>query len=418
MMRIVLITLGWLVLTLSVHAASFDCAKASTHIEKLICTNEELSVLDEKLSAVYGRNIADSENRTGMAKAQRSWLRDLRNTCDNSQCAIDMYEKRLLELENISGAYDALPDSKFISKLCQQLIKKTDRERIVKERDNVDDINNDGREEIVKTCWGGTMNTPCTDYFDQSGKRVFPKEMNYERKDWVLGAQSFRYLGRTFSLLYRDYELEKPLFLTYVTPRNEEYAICWFNTVVNSEVDDKSEGADGVCKAVIEKSYEIQPINLSSNSMLKLEKSSWKDAYVISSGLVDINNDGTQENIVELDYSNSGGRGCSFNFFDILDEGDIQNSSKEKRSNFLAMQKISESDFYIRGCGQITNRLFRYQNKTYYESNVMQKEGSRTISILSDEHTKTVCNFIRKIKVDGFEQVGSDPMNLDFELND
>ncbi len=34
-------------------AASFDCAKASTQVERLICSDESLSKLDEQLSGSY-----------------------------------------------------------------------------------------------------------------------------------------------------------------------------------------------------------------------------------------------------------------------------------------------------------------------------------------------------------------------------
>ncbi len=35
------------------QAASFDCGKAKTRVEKLICANAELSKLDEQLSREY-----------------------------------------------------------------------------------------------------------------------------------------------------------------------------------------------------------------------------------------------------------------------------------------------------------------------------------------------------------------------------
>ena len=35
------------------QAASFDCGKAATKVEKMICGDEELSKLDDKLGKVY-----------------------------------------------------------------------------------------------------------------------------------------------------------------------------------------------------------------------------------------------------------------------------------------------------------------------------------------------------------------------------
>ncbi len=40
------------------QAASFDCGKAGTKVEKLICADAELSKLDEKLLETTGRPSA------------------------------------------------------------------------------------------------------------------------------------------------------------------------------------------------------------------------------------------------------------------------------------------------------------------------------------------------------------------------
>jgi uncharacterized protein len=37
----------------NVNAASFDCEKATSEVEKLICGDEELSMLDESLRKAY-----------------------------------------------------------------------------------------------------------------------------------------------------------------------------------------------------------------------------------------------------------------------------------------------------------------------------------------------------------------------------
>jgi uncharacterized protein len=47
-----------LVLMPSVHSASFDCAKAKTMIDKLVCGDPKLSDLDDKLIALYNKDLA------------------------------------------------------------------------------------------------------------------------------------------------------------------------------------------------------------------------------------------------------------------------------------------------------------------------------------------------------------------------
>src|SRR5206468_1458560 len=54
----------------SVHSASFDCAKAKTKIDKLICSDARLSEADEKLTALYNDVLPNSptEGRDAAAK--------------------------------------------------------------------------------------------------------------------------------------------------------------------------------------------------------------------------------------------------------------------------------------------------------------------------------------------------------------
>ncbi|WP_160296756.1 hypothetical protein [Sphingomonas sp. ERG5] len=53
MLRYVAMLLGLVLLigTAPAGAASFDCAKASTRVEKLVCSDPQLSRLDERLAA-------------------------------------------------------------------------------------------------------------------------------------------------------------------------------------------------------------------------------------------------------------------------------------------------------------------------------------------------------------------------------
>jgi len=53
----------------SAQAASYDCAKASTQVEHLICADEILSELDEEYSALYKAWYLDGKDRL----SQRLW---------------------------------------------------------------------------------------------------------------------------------------------------------------------------------------------------------------------------------------------------------------------------------------------------------------------------------------------------------
>ncbi len=75
----------------SSSAPSFNCAKASTEVEKAICGSKPLSTLDAILAKQY--KAAGSS-----AKAdQKAWLSS-RNSCQDSECVASRYAERLLQL--------------------------------------------------------------------------------------------------------------------------------------------------------------------------------------------------------------------------------------------------------------------------------------------------------------------------------
>lgn len=78
-------------------AASFDCAKAGTQVEKLICTTPILGELDIALSTNYknirASNIGDGA-RADLLATQREWMKQ-RNTCSNAACIERIYRSRL-----------------------------------------------------------------------------------------------------------------------------------------------------------------------------------------------------------------------------------------------------------------------------------------------------------------------------------
>ena len=94
----------------SVNAASFNCDKAVTLVEKSICSNNNLSKLDAALSANYtgmmGSDIGDIA-KNNLRATQRDWL-TTRNTCTTVQCIEILYRQRIdavCEYPVISGVH-------------------------------------------------------------------------------------------------------------------------------------------------------------------------------------------------------------------------------------------------------------------------------------------------------------------------
>ncbi|MGO9121661.1 MAG: lysozyme inhibitor LprI family protein [Desulfomonilaceae bacterium] len=82
-------------------AASFDCNKATTPVEKLICAEQGLSQFDEKLSRVYEEALRLTPDPQGLKREHEKWLRDVRNLCTDSICLEKEYYNRLWLLEKL-----------------------------------------------------------------------------------------------------------------------------------------------------------------------------------------------------------------------------------------------------------------------------------------------------------------------------
>lgn len=90
--------LVFVLFSLPTFAVSFDCSKASTFVEKQICTDPLLGKLDDALSKNYKGMLASNfgGSKKSLKEEQLKWLSS-RNKCTNVKCLIDAYRKRVDE---------------------------------------------------------------------------------------------------------------------------------------------------------------------------------------------------------------------------------------------------------------------------------------------------------------------------------
>ena len=75
--------------------ASFDCAKASTTIEKLICSTPESATADKNLALTYNAVKSKMGANAGQYKdAQIKWMREVRNACTDVACLVKVMNAR------------------------------------------------------------------------------------------------------------------------------------------------------------------------------------------------------------------------------------------------------------------------------------------------------------------------------------
>ncbi len=103
-------------------AAGFNCEKASSAVEKMICANPELSQLDESMTAAYKKAVAGASDPAPLRIDQKMWLKNTRNECRDASCLKKAYQDRTIELNrwnepaapgdrDISGNYTITRDN-------------------------------------------------------------------------------------------------------------------------------------------------------------------------------------------------------------------------------------------------------------------------------------------------------------------
>ncbi|EOX9391791.1 lysozyme inhibitor LprI family protein, partial [Escherichia coli] len=83
------------------NAVSFDCSKAKSYSEKLICSNSELSELDDKLNSLYQKVKLESADK----KAFRKIVSDLwneREKCKTESCVRQWYSNAFREYSSLN----------------------------------------------------------------------------------------------------------------------------------------------------------------------------------------------------------------------------------------------------------------------------------------------------------------------------
>ncbi|MDE2420273.1 MAG: DUF1311 domain-containing protein [Gammaproteobacteria bacterium] len=80
-------------------AASFDCSKAQSKVEHMICSSPDLSSLDDAMALDYFvASESDGTNKHQLAKEQLAWLAQ-RDRCQDEACIQDQYQKQPSSLD-------------------------------------------------------------------------------------------------------------------------------------------------------------------------------------------------------------------------------------------------------------------------------------------------------------------------------
>jgi uncharacterized protein YecT (DUF1311 family) len=88
---------------------SFDCARATTRVENMICASDELAALDRKLAASFQRVMAAAgSDGPAVRQDQLVWIQQVNSGCADPQCVAQALRDRTTVLDalmELSEAY-------------------------------------------------------------------------------------------------------------------------------------------------------------------------------------------------------------------------------------------------------------------------------------------------------------------------
>ncbi|WP_156424749.1 lysozyme inhibitor LprI family protein [Novosphingobium fuchskuhlense] len=87
-----------------ITSPSFDCSKASTPQERLVCGDDELARLDVAMMQAFRMARDSAPDRQVVIDGQRVWLRNSFRTCSDKACLTSAYRSRIAQLRGVAQA--------------------------------------------------------------------------------------------------------------------------------------------------------------------------------------------------------------------------------------------------------------------------------------------------------------------------
>lgn len=108
-------------LPLQAGAASFDCAKASHPVEKMVCASPTLSKLDEDLAQAFRQRLAVVLDKNALRGQQKDWNAVLRTRCAKGCPATDIETQYREQVASLKGEWEEMWSANYKSSYEGQL---------------------------------------------------------------------------------------------------------------------------------------------------------------------------------------------------------------------------------------------------------------------------------------------------------
>lgn len=407
----------WLVLACmagTVHAAGFDCARAATPVEKLICADAILSQDDEDLAEAYRQALAQGKQAGAVREAQRRWLAQDRNRCADLACLRASYARRL-EVLGAGRRERAAADPDVA--LCERVAEHARRgmlDKLVMARSgeqplsmlgDVDgepgigghmadfwDVDLDGDSIVDRLAIDvqGTLHAGVA--YARSGKpgsavaRLESSDIDHRvlkigGRAYVLSDDGLAYSPWT---LWRLHAQEGFVSVCTVRPRRErrvKLTAGWGHPACQAALGDTLEHVE----------FESAP------SPAHLPPEHRFRAMSLSGGVahVDIDNDGVDEHVFSVSFDSGAGRGCSAGYLAVADE-----DGRHVPDTWLNQQLLRGMGF---GCDSELE-IATHDGVAYVDAK--NSRGDRTLYRIDSRRVSSVCEFRA---VPGYDVPGGSP---------
>ena len=387
------------------HAASFDCARAATPVENLICADAILSQDDEDLADAYSQALAQDRQAASVRTAQRQWLTHVRNQCVDLPCLREAYARRLQVVEaarNLPARDPALVPCRQVAEHARRGV--FDKLRVPRtgehplamlgeafsslDVDNLTaefwyiDLDGDSVTDRLAIAEQGTMRAATA--YGRSGKPGSDIVMLNEIENGDVDLDVLKIDGRYYIMssaspahdrwtVWRMHAQEGFIPVCVLQPRREpviKLTAGWGHPV---------------CEAAWEGSLEPVEFDV-GRSLAPLSTQPGQRFWAMSPdpGMahVDIDNDGRAEYVFNLGLNSSAGRGCIAGRLAVADE-----SGRDVPDNWLNRQLLRELGF---SCESVLE-IAMHEGTAYLDAG--NRAGDRTIYRIDSQQVNSVCEF-------------------------
>lgn len=389
MKQITWVIFGWFTLLTSAQAASFDCRKAASDVEKLICGDHVLSKYDEKLNFAYKVVLAEGDKPDATRVAQKQWIME-RNKCSDVNCLRRKYTSQIRLLEK--AIYNQpVRANKFDADACQMVsdysshntLKSLFVRPLAISHPTKDEIN-----KIFDSDFYGDVSYWSIDLNDDGIADQFVIDVDgtaHVSTGRVLSGEN----GSAVTTIDDSQDNNIDLDLLIV---NKQYYV--LSSYENNLGKLWRMGLDGYFHAVCKYSRRSEPLieitkgkdnpvcNAASTGNVKHidfkpveNKTVLNNEVVTGLATADVDNDGKPESISLVHYESGAGRGNSSLMIRVIDNGNPQHA--------IDINKMLESfDGY-----NVRQGVFAYGDFTYFD------EASSGVILIKNGKAEEICNW-------------------------